>query len=117
MTQNNEMPKEIWAHYETYKPETHVGSYFDCQVCSTLAQKYIRADLVPQWMPKEDFEKDGQEVIAWLSSNKGFEDITAKLFYSDGWYWSESEEPVKRPDLIKGVQPWPQPPKGQDDDS
>lgn len=72
------------------------------------------------WQPCEEFEKHGTEVIAWVSSDKGFQDITAKLYYADntvysgvetGWYWYESEEPVKRPDLIKGVQPWPQPPK------
>lgn len=74
--------------------------------------------------PKEGFEQNGTEVIAWVSSNKGFEDITVRLYYIDldsvsekmateypkGWYWGESEELVKRPDLIKGVMPWPNPP-------
>lgn len=77
------------------------------------------------WQPKEGFERSGTEVIGWLSSNKGFEDTTARLIYIEvddifkgtgiwpvtGWYWAESEEPVKRPDLINGVMPWPGPPE------
>ena len=78
-----------------------------------------------KWQPKEDFEKSGTEVIAWLSSDKGFQDITTRLIYIEndekfkkagvniwpitGWYWESSEEPVKRPDLINGVVPWPEP--------
>lgn len=85
-----------------------------------------------EWQPKERFEHNGSEVIAWMSSQKGFEDVTEKLIYidlaehlaseemrdvlrkhwpKDGWYWANSEELVKRPDLIKGVMPWPEPPK------
>jgi len=76
-----------------------------------------------EWQPKEDYEKNGFEVIGWVSSNRGFADTTARLIYIDrdaafgniwpvtGWYWAESEEPVKRPDLINGVIPWPEPPK------
>ena len=76
-----------------------------------------------EWQPKEDFEKHGTQVIAWLYSDKGFQDMTVRLLYIDlekgpayqelysvtGWYWGDSEEPVKRPDLINGVVPWPEP--------
>ena len=69
------------------------------------------------WRPKEEFETNGTEVIGWLSSDKGFPDMTAHLyyvaeskFYETGWYWNETDEPVKRPDLIKGCKPWPLPP-------
>jgi hypothetical protein len=30
------------------------------------------------------------------------------------WHWGESEEPVKRPDLIRGCMPWPEPPTAAD---
>lgn len=71
-----------------------------------------------EWLPKKQFEIDGTEVIAWISSQKGFQDVTAHLhyigpenkFHEAGWYWSASEELVKRPDLIHGVMPWPEPP-------
>lgn len=73
---------------------------------------------IEDWLPKEQFETNGTEVIAWISSQKGFQDITAQLYYisrdntfhEPGWYWSQSGDIVKRPDLIQGVQPWPQPP-------
>lgn len=76
------------------------------------------------WQPKEKFEKYGTRVIAWLSSDK-FKDMTAELIYIDntdypinvieqypitGWYWADSEEPVKRPDLINGCIWYPEPP-------
>lgn len=63
------------------------------------------------WLPKEQFQTNGTEVIGWLSSEKGFHDMTARLVFMDGaWHWGEGEEPVKRPDLIKGCMPWPDPP-------
>lgn len=64
-----------------------------------------------EFLPKEKFEINGTEVIGWLSSNKGFEDITARLIYiNNAWHWADSEEPVKRPDLINGCIIWPEPP-------
>lgn len=64
-----------------------------------------------EWEPKEKYEIDDCEVIAWIASNKGFNDCTAKLFYLDcNWWWSESSDVVKRPDLIRGVVPWPKAP-------
>jgi len=74
------------------------------------------------WKPKEDYEKDGTQIIGWVSSPIGFDDVTARLIYIEyndnhkktfpitGWYWADSEEVVKRPDLINGVIPWPEPP-------
>lgn len=63
------------------------------------------------WQHKSLFEYQGSRVIAWMSSDKGFEDITTELIYQEGaWHWAESEDPVKRPDLIKGVQKYPEPP-------
>ena len=83
----------------------------DCKITSealALLRPYVEGG---GWMPKESFEQEGTEVIAWLSSDKGFQDITAKLLFHKGqWLWSESEDPVKRPDLIRGVILWPQPP-------
>lgn len=73
--------------------------------------------------------KDGTEVILWISSDKGFPDMTANFYYlpvprskdlkkiyrklgsKSGWKWSESGEPLKRPDLVKGWMIYPQPPK------
>jgi hypothetical protein len=67
------------------------------------------------WLPKEQFQEEGAQVIAWLSSNKGFQDCTANLIYLSGrWNWGDDDEsPVKRQDLIKGVIPYPQPPKSE----
>ena len=93
----------------------------ELEVLAILVEKYemdmikLHADglTVPaDWLPREQFEIDGgSEVIGWLSSDKGFEDMTARLLYRDGaWYWADDEELVKRPDLIHGVMPWPEPP-------
>lgn len=73
-----------------------------------------------------DAPQDGTEVIFWVSSEKGFPDQTSNFFfmpdtdlnrkvYGDKvgcWYWSESEEPLNRPDLVKGWKIYPQPPDG-----
>jgi hypothetical protein len=73
--------------------------------------------------------KDGTELIFWLSSDKGFEDQTANFVYvsipnvpsikarfpnSSGWYWVNSEDILKRPDLVKGWMVYPQPPVKKD---
>lgn len=62
------------------------------------------------WRPKELFEKEGTQVIGWLSTKKGFQDTTAILIYLNGcWHWGdEGDDPVKCPELIKGVMPWPE---------
>lgn len=80
-----------------------------------------------EWEPLNTAPTDGTEVIFWVSSEKGFPDQTANFFfmpdtelnrkvYGDKvgcWYWSESEEPLKRPDLVKGWKIYPQPPEGE----
>jgi hypothetical protein len=111
------MPDEIWvtgtddtASWHT--PDTGKGV------------RFIRADLVPdaEWQPPETAPKDGTECIFWVSSDKGFPDMTANFYYApdtelnrkigikEGWYWSSSEEPLMRPDLVKGWKIYPQPP-------
>jgi hypothetical protein len=64
------------------------------------------------WQPKELFEKEGTQVIGWVSTKKGFQDTTAMLLYYGGkWCWGDDEEsPVKCPELLEGVIPWPGPP-------
>ena len=89
-------------------------------------QAALQMAIDDNWQPKENFEKNGEEVIAWVSSNKGFEDVIERLIYLDtgnpliypdvGWYWADSEDLVKRPDLIKGVKPWPKPPTENSDE-
>lgn len=91
-----------------------------------MKTKHKQDTRIDEWQPKEGFEQNGSEVIAWMSSNKGFEDITVRLYYQNvdgiglaeefprGWYWGESEELVKRPELINGVIPWPNPPTNKD---
>jgi len=62
------------------------------------------------WYPKEQFETEGTSVIGWLSSHKGFEDLTAEIQFENGaWVWANSLEPIKRQDLIRGVMPMPKP--------
>ena len=66
---------------------------------------------IEDWNPKEGFEIEGTEVIAWLSTDKGFVDTTANLYFGDGvWRWGDSGDKVKRQDLIMGVMPWPDAP-------
>ena len=76
------------------------------------------------WQPFETAPKDGTECIFWVSSQKGFQDCTANFVYiseevvrllptfykAAGWYWAESQEPLKRPDLVQGWMFYPQPP-------
>ena len=70
-----------------------------------------------KWQPKELYQIHGTRVIAWLSSDK-FPDQTSELYYHpaeskkypEGWYWGCDDTLVKRPDLIRGVVPFPEPP-------
>jgi hypothetical protein len=83
-----------------------------------------------QWKSFDTAPKDGTEVLFWVSSEKGFQDCVASFYYvtkehstmmnklarediwpTEGWYWSETEEPLKRPDLIRGWKEYPEPPK------
>lgn len=71
----------------------------------------------------DEAPKYGTEVIFWISSDKGFPDQTATFYYlpssefnlklgrPEGWYWSDSEDILKRPDLVKGWIIYPQPPE------
>lgn len=79
----------------------------------------IRADLCPSradagvWQPISTAPRDGREIIAWLSSDKGFQDATANILYVEewgGWCWASSTDPIKRPDLIHGWKEYPEPP-------
>tara|TARA_R110002020_G_scaffold10785_4_gene40934 strand:+ start:1861 stop:2445 length:585 start_codon:yes stop_codon:yes gene_type:complete len=93
-----------------------------------LTERGLLGAVPDGWQDEAKYRSNGNRVIAWVSSQKGFEDITAELIYIDnsdypinvleqypvtGWYWAESEEHVKRVDLIKGVQPYPEPPKAE----
>ena len=63
------------------------------------------------WKPLETAPKDGTELIFWVSSEKGFQDITANFYFHDGaWRWAATEDRLKRPDLVKGWMLYPQPP-------
>lgn len=72
----------------------------------------VKLRLDSEWLPKEHFEREGAQVIGWLSTDKGFQDTTAMLIYLDGrWNWGDdSENPVKKPEFIEGVKAWPEPP-------
>lgn len=78
-----------------------------------------------KWKAFEDAPTDGTEVLFWVSSQKGFQDTVAPFYYvtkemadlcsfvysDEGWHWSETEEPLKRPDLVRGWKEYPQAPK------
>ena len=66
---------------------------------------------IAEWQPLETAPKDGTELIFWVSSQKGFQDTTANFYFSEGqWWWAETEEVLKRPDLVNGWMLYPQPP-------
>ncbi len=61
----------------------------------------------PDSLPKQN----GTEAILWLTTEKGFADVSAHCYLQDGsWYWWDTDELIKRQDLIMGWQPWPAPP-------
>lgn len=73
--------------------------------------KTSRTDSRDEWKPLKTAPKDGTELIFWVSSQKGFQDITANFYFRDGaWWWSSTEDRLKRPDLVKGWMIYPQPP-------
>ena len=66
---------------------------------------------IAEWQPLETAPKDGTELIFWVSSQKGFQDTTANFYFSEGqWRWADTEEVLKRPDLVNGWMLYPQPP-------
>ncbi|MDR4487958.1 MAG: hypothetical protein R3B83_10610 [Nitrospirales bacterium] len=63
--------------------------------------------LSPETLPQEN----GTEAILWLTTDKGFPDVSAHCFIKDGaWHWMDTHEVIKRQDCIMGWQPWPEPP-------
>ena len=43
------------------------------------------------WKPLETAPMDGTELIFWVSSEKGFQDITANFYFHDGaWRWAST---------------------------
>lgn len=61
----------------------------------------------PETLPKQD----GAEAILWLTTDKGFEDVSVHSYLKDGsWYWADSDDIIKRQDFIMGWLPWPGPP-------
>lgn len=79
-----------------------------------------------KWLPIETAPRDGTEIIAWMTTDKGFGDITANIFWKDhgyGWVWANSYDHagynaiVKRPDLIRGWKLYPAPPQASEGDT
>ena len=63
------------------------------------------------WHPLETAPKDGTEPIVWVSSQKGFQNTTATFYVAEGqWCWADTEDVLKRPDLVNGWMRYPQPP-------
>ena len=63
-----------------------------------------------EWQPFETAPKEGTELIFWVSSEKGFQDTTANFYFAEGqWWWADTEEVLKRPDLVNGWMWYPQP--------
>ena len=64
------------------------------------------------WKPFKTAPKDGTLVIFWMSSEEGFEDITANFYdHARTWSWACDDRPLTRPDLVNGWMRDPQPPK------
>ena len=67
------------------------------------ALKWREPDTLPQ--------ENGTEAILWLTTDKGFPDVSAQCFLKQGsWYWMDTHEVIKRKDFILGWLPWPGPP-------
>jgi hypothetical protein len=61
----------------------------------------------PETLPAQN----GAEAILWLTTDKGFADVSAHCYLKDGfWHWADTDETIKRQDLIMGWLPWPVPP-------
>lgn len=64
-----------------------------------------------QWRKLDSEAEACGNILAWMSSQKGFEDIVVQLVFHEGaWWWEEDMSIVKRPDLINGWMPYPAPP-------
>lgn len=77
-----------------------------------FAQAYHEDIMNNPWQGMAYAPKD-QILIAWISSDKGFQDITTNIYWSkprECWCWEFDETPIKRPDLIQGWQTYPRPP-------
>ena len=71
----------------------------------------MRRNKTAEWQPFETAPKDGSELIFWVSSQKGFQDTTANFYFADGqWWWADTEDVLKRPNLVNGWMRYPQPP-------
>ena len=83
----------------------------------TKAEKYIRADLVPQWHPIETAPRDGSYIILYRPSNDGrHKDAVREGKYhrygmSDTWRVRSGG--VWDIDAPTHWMPMPQPPKGE----
>lgn len=65
-----------------------------------------------KWRSPDTLSKEnGTEAILWLTTDKGFADVSAHCFLKDGaWHWMDTHEVIKLQDFILGWQPWPEPP-------
>ncbi|MCA9499230.1 MAG: hypothetical protein KC588_08550 [Nitrospira sp.] len=79
-----------------------------------LKDPEVRAQYVKEmkWLSPETLpQENGTEAILWLTTDKGFPDVSAHCFIKDGaWHWMDTHEVIKRQDCIMGWQPWPEPP-------
>ena len=63
-----------------------------------------------EWQPFET-PQGWDRTDLWVSSQKGFQDTTANFYFSKGqWWWADTEDVLKRPDLVNGWMLYPQPP-------
>jgi len=56
-----------------------------------------------KWLSPETLPRtDGAEAILWLTTDKGFPDVSAHCFLKDAvWHWMDTHEVIKRQDCIR----------------